>query len=730
MKMNGTSDMRTHEAGIHREARVGVDVTAIERTRADEVNSPYAAMVESAFDGIVTASLDGMIHTWNPACERLFGYDCNDVIGRSLRMLAPPDRLAEQIGAFQRLAAGETVNLETRCVRRDGSLVDVLLNLAPIRDRHGQIATFVATIHDVSDRTRAHRQIKDGQTELIESQERSRRQLAELQRIYDAAPIGLAVLSADLRYLRVNLCFAEMNGLGVEDYIGRTIYEIFPGGTDGIAAHARRLRENRGILYFEVADATRTATRTRIWGVTWLPLKSESGEVDGINMVVRDITLVRAEIDDVNRVAELLEERVIERTRALEQEMREKHQAQTILFQLQKIEATGHLTSGIAHDFNNMLGVISVNISSLTHRLAPEDIALKRLAENAMKGVERAAALTRQLLAFARPQPPDATSLDVNLLILGIRELLERTLGEKVTVEAMLMDGLWPALADANQLENALLNLAVNARDAMPDGGRLTMKTENAALDEAYAAAHPDAMAGEYLAITITDTGVGMPPEVVALAFEPFFTTKEAGHGSGLGLSQVYGFIKQSGGHVSIVSTPRVGTAVTLYLPRFAIAPGMDPPAAEAVELLPAGPAPETILVVEDNDDLRAGTVGMLLDLGYRVLADADGQAALQTLDRTPDIDLLFTDIGLPGKLSGHMLADAARIRNPGLKVLLTSGYAWEVPMKSGSTTEAAEVLPKPFTYAGLARKIRQTLECVPARAGPPPSPVPLGRRA
>lgn len=730
MKMNGTSDTRTHEVDSDGEARAGIDVAAIERTRSDEVNSQYAAMVESAFDGIITASLDGIIHTWNPACERLFGYDCKDVIGRSLRMLAPPDRRAEQTSAFQRLAAGETVNLETQHVRRDGALVDILLNLSPIRDRHGQIGTFVATIHDISDRIRAYRRIKDGQATLIESQERSRRQLAELQRIYDAAPIGLAVLDGDLRYRRVNLCFAEMNGFSVEDYVGRTIYEIFPGGTDGIAAYASQLRESRDILYFEVGAATRSVKRTRTWGVTWLPLKSESGEVDGINMVVRDITLIKAEIDDVNRVAELLEERVIERTRALEQEMREKHQAQTILFQLQKIEATGHLTSGIAHDFNNMLGVISVNISSLTHRLEPADIDLRRFAENAMKGVERAAALTQQLLAFARPQPLEATSLDVNLLILGIKELLGRTLGEKVTVDAILPDGLWPALADANQLENALLNLAVNARDAMPNGGRLTMKTENAALDEAYAAAHADVMAGEYVAITVTDTGVGMAPEVVALAFEPFFTTKEAGRGSGLGLSQVYGFIKQSGGHVSILSRPRLGTAVTLYLPRFAIAPRLDAPATEAAELLPAGPVPETILVVEDNDALRAGTVGMLLDLGYRVLADADGQAALQTLDSTPDVDLLFTDIGLPGKLSGHLLADAARVHRPNLKVLLTSGYAWEVPTKSAHTTEEAEVLAKPFTYAALARKIRQALECVPAGTGPPRSLAARDRRA
>ncbi len=721
MKMNGSSDRHEQETGRGSAAQDRIDFTVADWTSSDEVNSQYVAMVESAFDGIITASLDGIIHTWNPACERIFGYACKDVIGRSLRMLAPPDCADEHTGAFQRLAAGATVNLETQRVRRDGTLIDVLLNLSPVKDRHGHIAEFVATVHDVSDRHLANRQIREGRAALLESRESSRRELSELQRIYDAAPIGLAVLSNDLRYLRVNLHFAEMNGLGVEDYVGRTIHDIFPGGTEGMAERVRQLCESGHVLSFEVEVPAAAGERPRAWGVTWLPLKSEDGGVNGINMVVKDLTPIKAEIDDMSRVAELLEECVIERTRTLEQEMKEKHRAQSILLQLQKIEATGHLTSGIAHDFNNMLAVVSANISSLRHRLKPEDSDLKRLSDNAMKGVERAAVLTRQLLAFARRQPLDAKSLDVNVLVRGIKELLGRTLGEKVAIDTILSDGLWPAFADANQLENALLNLAVNARDAMLGGGRLTMKTANAALDEAYAAANADVLPGEYVAIAVSDTGVGMAPDVIALAFEPFFTTKEAGHGSGLGLSQVYGFIKQSGGHVTILSTPGVGTEVTLYLPRVAIAPCLDAPPVDPAELVPAGTAQETILVVEDNDDVRASSVEMLLDLGYRVIADADGHAALRTLESTPGIDLLFTDIGLPGRLSGHMLADAARAQNPGLKVLLTSGYAWQVVVNAGGSITEEDVLAKPFTYAALARKIRQTLEHVPVR-GPPPS--------
>ena len=719
MKMNGTSDAREQETGGNSGPYDRIDFTVREPTPADEMNNQYVAIVESAFDGIVTASLDGIIHTWNPACERIFGYECRDAIGRSLRTLVSPDRLCEQTDAFERLAAGATVSLETQCARRDGTLVDVLLNLSPVRGHHGQIQTFVATVHDISDRTRADQQIEEAQAALIESREQSRRELAELQRIYDAAPIGLAVLSNELRYLRVNLHFAEMNGLGIDDYVGRTIHEIFPGGTDGLAARVRQLRESRDILCFEVASrAGAEAERTRTWGVTWLPLKREDGEVNGFNMVVSDITPIKMEIDDVNRVAEILEERVIERTQALEREMQEKRHAQAILLQLRKIEATGHLTTGIAHDFNNMLAVISANISSLKHRLRPDDLDLRRFTENAMKGVDRAAALTRQLLAFARRQPLEAKSLDVNQLVLGVRELLGRTLGENVAVETILSDELWPAFADANQLENALLNLAVNARDAMPGGGRLAMRTANAALDEAYAATNADVTAGEYVAITVADTGAGMPPEIAALAFEPFFTTKEAGHGSGLGLSQVYGFIKESGGHVTILSAPGAGTSVTLYLPRYALAPRAHARAAETAGSVPAAAARETILVVDDNEDVRASTVEMLIDLGYRVLGDADGHAALRTLDSTPDIDLLFTDIGLPGGVSGHLLVDAARVQKPGLKVLLTSGYGWEAPVTLDGSTKQGEVLAKPFTYAALAQRIRQTLDGTTVTSG------------
>jgi signal transduction histidine kinase len=442
-----------------------------------------------------------------------------------------------------------------------------------------------------------------------------------------------------------------------------------------------------------------------------LPLRAANGQAVGLDMAVDDITRREREADDVHRVADLLEERLIERTRDLERATKERQDTLSILHEVQKRETMGHLTGGIAHDFNNMLTVISGNIGMLDRRLRPEEAELRRLATNALKAVERAGALTQQLLVFARRQPLQAKAVDVNRLVLDMKDLLGRTLGETVIIETTLVEELWPALADENQLENALLNLAVNARDAMPDGGRLMMETANAVLDEDYAAMNAEVNAGDYVSIAVIDTGTGMTPEVVALAFEPFFTTKHLGEGTGLGLSQVYGFIKHSGGHVTIVSKPGAGTAVTLYLPRLTAAIEADPPEADIGEPALAGSSRETILVVEDDEGVRSSTVAILRDLGYRVFAASDGLSALRTLDREPAIDLLFTDIGLPGTLPGNVLAETASAKKPGLKVLLTSGYAWNGLGKPGQGIQGPDLLPKPSTYATLATKIRHVLD-------------------
>jgi CheY-like chemotaxis protein len=372
------------------------------------------------------------------------------------------------------------------------------------------------------------------------------------------------------------------------------------------------------------------------------------------------------------------------------------------------MEALGQLTSGIAHDFNNLLTAISGNVELLQRRVRERDPELQRLSGAAMRGVDRAATLTQRLLAFSRRQPLDPKPLEVNRLIAGMSDLLRRTLGEEIEAETVLAGGTWQVFVDANQLEHSLLNLAINARDAMAGGGKLTVETANTFLDESYAGRHEEVTSGQYVMISVSDTGSGMTAEVRDRAFEPFFTTKETGQGTGLGLSQVYGFIKQSGGHCAIYSEPGQGTTVRLYLPRHS---GAIEPADAPVLPRAASSRGETILLVEDDADVRTFAADLLRDLGYDVLAVATGPEALNRLDAHPEVQLLFTDVALPGGMTGRQLADEAVRRRPGLKVLYTTGYARNAIVHQGRLDPGVELIVKPFTSAALAGRIRQLLD-------------------
>jgi PAS domain S-box-containing protein len=384
--------------------------------------------------------------------------------------------------------------------------------------------------------------------------------------------------------------------------------------------------------------------------------------------------------------------------------------AQDALFQAQKMEAVGHLTGGIAHDFNNLLQVICGNLEVLQRRLPADAVHLKRAADNAVAGAHRAAALIQRLLAFSRRQPLDPKPVDVNRLVRGMADLLHRALGETVELETVLSARLWTVEVDPNQLESALLNISVNARDAMPSGGKLTIETANSYLDEAYAAAHAEVMAGQFVLISISDTGTGMDAATLARAYEPFFTTKGADKGTGLGLSQVYGFVKQSGGHLKIYSEPGHGTTVKIYLSRLPGPPPIESPAEE--RRAPEALATETILVVEDDEGVRAYSTETLRELGYDVLEAPDGPTALAVLAAHGDrIDLLFTDVVLPGVMSGAVLAQEARATAPSIKVLFTTGYARNAIVHHGRLDAGVQLLTKPFTYAELARKVRDILD-------------------
>ena len=380
--------------------------------------------------------------------------------------------------------------------------------------------------------------------------------------------------------------------------------------------------------------------------------------------------------------------------------------------QAQKMEGIGQLTGGVAHDFNNLLTIIIGNVETMMRALGNDavDVArLRRLAGNVMQGARRAELLTQRLLAFSRQQPLDPKPVDIGRLVTGMSDLLRRTLGEQVTVETVLGGGVWRALADPNQLELAILNLAVNARDAMPDGGKLTIETTNVHLDDQYAAAQIEVIPGQYVMLAVTDTGTGMPEEVKAKAFDPFFTTKDVGHGTGLGLSQVYGFVKQSRGHVKIYSEPGFGTTIKIYLPRvLAQASEVE---TQDDEVVARGSSAETILVVEDDEGVRNYGCETLRELGYRVLEAGSGRAGLELLGKHPEIRLLFTDIGLPGGMNGRQLAEEARRQRPNLRVLFTTAYARNAIVHDGRLDPGVALLPKPYTQPALATKVRDILD-------------------
>jgi CheY-like chemotaxis protein len=342
-------------------------------------------------------------------------------------------------------------------------------------------------------------------------------------------------------------------------------------------------------------------------------------------------------------------------------------------------------------------------------RLPPGEETGRRMLNAALRGTERAAALTQRLLAFSRRQALQPRPVDLNKLVAGMSELVRRTLGEAAVIETVLAGGLWPTLADPNQLENALLNLAVNARDAMPEGGKLTIETANAHLDEAYAARNSEVESGQYVMLAVTDTGTGMSRETMEKAFEPFYTTKAVGEGSGLGLSQVYGFVKQSRGHAKIYSELGQGTTVKIYLPRH-LAPVAEVTAADTPSAVPTPGGGQVVLVVEDDDDVREFTVAALDQLGYRVLEARDAAAALRHLESRSDVALLFTDVVLP-EMNGRLLADEARRRRPDLKVLFTTGYTRNAIVHNGSLDPDVDMIGKPFTLQRLAAKLREVMK-------------------
>jgi PAS domain S-box-containing protein len=441
--------------------------------------------------------------------------------------------------------------------------------------------------------------------------------------------------------------------------------------------------------------------------------RSKPVRVVGVNA---DVTERKRAFVQLRAFTETLEDRVKDRTRELEAENEARLKAEELLRQAQKMEAVGQLTGGIAHDFNNLMTIILGGLETIGRQVqsmaaSPAVSRITRAREMALQGAQRAVALTNRLLAFSRRQPLAPKPVDPNKLVAGMTEFLQRTLGGSVVLETVLAAGLWRAFADAHQLENALLNLALNARDALGAGGKVTVETANCYLDEAYISALTEPVAaGQYVMIAVADNGAGMDKATLERAFEPFFTTKEFGKGTGLGLSQVYGFVRQSSGNVKIYSEPGEGTAVKIYLPRYTGADEHDEDSAAASGSGNINGA-ETILVVEDDNTLRAYTVEVLTDLGYHVFEAASGADALELVERESGIDLLFTDVVIPGGMNGRQVAEQVTQRRPAIKVLFTTGYTRNAIVHHGRLDAGVELIGKPYSPNELGAKIRSVLD-------------------
>jgi PAS domain S-box-containing protein len=497
---------------------------------------------------------------------------------------------------------------------------------------------------------------------------------ARFQAIMDHSPLTVGVRDLAGRYVFINRAFESLLGQPAAAVLGKTPDQIVsPAISALLTADHQAVIERKQPIQREITWPRPSGDRTLL--DVKFPILDAAGTVVAIGRIGADIT--------------------------------DQKRAEAELAHAQRMDAVGQMTGGVAHDFNNLLTAILLNADVLAQRLADGD-PLRPVAEGTLKAAERGAALTSRLLAFSRRQLLEPQSTDVNKLVTGVEELVQRTVGDHVDVTLVLAADVWAATVDRGQLETAIVNLAANARDAMPDGGRLTLETANAELDDSYAALHPDVAPGQYVMVAVGDTGTGMSAEVAARAFEPFFTTKEVGRGTGLGLSMVYGFAKQSAGHVKVYSEVGIGTIVRLYLPR-SDASEAEATAPSGAAALPTGT--ETILFVEDDALVRTQTEKQLVALGYHVIAAVNAADAIRHVRGGLRPDLLFTDVVMPGGMNGRQLADQLSKELPGLKVLFTSGYTHGIMTGQSTSIAAGQLLNKPFRRRDLAVKVREALD-------------------
>jgi PAS domain S-box-containing protein len=637
----------------------------------------YQQLVDAITDyAIYMIDPSGIVTSWNAGAERFKGYSREEILGRHFSIFYTEEDRAAGLPAAA-LKAAETEGRFERegwRVRKDGGRFWAHVVIDPIREPSGRLIGYAKITRDLTERRKAEEALKQSEEQF---------------RLLVQGVTDYAIYMLDPRgYVSSwNAGAQRIKGYSPDEIIGEHFSRFYAeeDRQAGVPAQALRIAEREG--RWETEGWRVRKDGSRFWAhIVIDALRSDRGKLLGFAKITRDITERR------------------EAERALEE-------AREALSQSQKMDAVGQLTGGVAHDFNNLLTVIVGGLDTIARCNPSETARISRALEMARHASERAASLTSRLLAFSRRQPLQPTPTDLNLLVRNMTELLHRSLGEQIEIEGVLSQRLWMAEVDQNQLETAILNLAVNARDAMPSGGKLTIETANTYLDDSYVETDAEVVPGQYVLVSVSDTGTGISKEVLQRVFEPFFTTKELGRGTGLGLSMVYGFVKQSGGHVTIYSEPGRGTSVKLYLPRYT---GEEvAPADEALGECPGASDDEVILVVEDNDQVRAFSVMALNELGYGVLEAGTADEAIPLLAGDPRIDLLFTDVVLPGDTGRALAARALELR-PGLKILFTTGYARNAIVHHGRLDPGVELLPKPFTFEQLAKHVRDVLDRPP----------------
>ena len=677
-------------------AQIRSDAKAAIREREERLR----AALQASGTGTFRWHHESNLLEYDPAFARLFELENESSVASLDGLLAHvhADDHTKVREAYLRCSReGLLLEEEFRVSLRGGAQRWLYAKAECILDAHGHVAYLTGACMDVTEHKNTQRVLEE--------------RTSQFATLLERAPVGVYLVDGDFRIREVNPK-AQPVFAGIPNLIGRDLREVTrilwpkPMADEVVAIFERTLET--GEPHYEAQREGRREETGSIEYYEWLTCRialPDNGH--GVVCYFHDITAEVGARLTIARSEERLRELNLDLENRVLEEVNKRAKAEEALRHAQKMEAVGQLTGGIAHDFNNLLTVIIGGLEAI-QRSRPDDARRAIGLDLAFKGAQRAADLTSRLLAFSRRQPLEPKRLDVNMLVHDMHSLLHRTLGEQIELEGTLAPQLWHIEADKGQLENAIINLAVNARDAMPDGGKLAIETSNAVLDDVNASKDMDVMPGQYVCISVSDSGEGMSDEIRSRAFEPFFTTKEVGRGTGLGLSMIYGFVKQSGGHVAISSELGHGTTVRLYFPRCITEVESAPETSETV--IPKSDRGEVVLVVEDNDDVRAYTVMTLGELGYDVREAAGYDEALEALRADDRIDLLFTDVVLPGK-SGRVIADEATQLRPALKVLFATGYSRDAIVHHGRLDPGVNLITKPFTFEQLALKVREVLD-------------------